>query len=377
MMRTATILLVVFLVGLIALVVSGCLYNEIDLPSCTETIPCLNVPDDPCPDITSDRWISLGLENESVTAIAVHPCNPGIIYAGTQFRFSDGVQGKLFKTTDCGASWDTLVVGGSYRTIQLNPGNPDVMYAVNGGILKSSDAGASWERADEGIHIDTETRVASLAITPQNACQLYAGTGGSFGGDLYKSTDAGASWRLIEGKGLKENRLANGVISLAIDPADPDQVFAGTAWAGDVLRSTDGGDRWETTGLNDTGSLVHSLLIYPTNGTKVYAGLNRDGLHISKNSGKNWDVITNEFLAHTTSIVELEMDELNKVLHVVTTYGDSGGLLAYNFSNGTWKELPVPITDKSFYYSKLNISAFAGKGYKFFGVSGLYAMFDE
>lgn len=196
----STLSLLFIIISLTALL-SGCRYNEPDQPPCAEAIPCQNVPADPCPNITSGRWTSLGLENESVTAIAVHPCNPGIIYAGTQFNFSDGTQGKLFKSTDCGQSWDTLVVGGSYQTIQFSPGNPETIYAVNWDILKSTDGGANWAPAREGIRLDAETGVGTLAINPKNACELYAGTGGFFSGDLYKSGDAGENWQQIFKRG--------------------------------------------------------------------------------------------------------------------------------------------------------------------------------
>jgi len=56
------------------------------------------------------HWQLLGLENETVTAIGLHPKEYHIIYAGTQFDFSAGVQGKLFKSTDCESTWDTLIV---------------------------------------------------------------------------------------------------------------------------------------------------------------------------------------------------------------------------------------------------------------------------
>lgn len=364
--------------GLLALVLHGCGSDALNRQPCAEDLPCLEPAVNACPNVTSDQWTSLGLENEDVTAIAVHPCNPGIIYAGTSRNFSSGVQGKLFKSTDCGQSWDTLAVGGSYRTIRFSPGNPEIIYAVNGSILKSSDGGQTWRSANEGFGLDAETGVSTLVVNPKNACGLFAGTSGFYGGGLYRSDDAGDSWQLIEGKGLKENRLANGVTSLAIAPNDPDHVFAGTTWAGDVLRSTDGGKTWESTELKDTGSLVHALTVDPENRRTIYAGLNREGLHVSRNSGRSWEHVTNDFLADATSVVELEMDSQYKVLYVVTTYEDTGRLLSHNLSSGVWKELPVPIANKSFYYSKLKVHEFEGKVYTYFGLpSGIYARIEE
>lgn len=61
------------------------------------------------------EWEYLGLggkDIDDITAIAVHPCDPQVIYAGSSFNFSDGIQGKLFKSEDGGETWDTLRVGG-------------------------------------------------------------------------------------------------------------------------------------------------------------------------------------------------------------------------------------------------------------------------
>ncbi|MEX1267408.1 MAG: hypothetical protein WEA56_00285, partial [Balneolaceae bacterium] len=80
----------------------------------------------------------------------------------------------------------------------------------------------------------------------------------------------------------------------------------------------------------------------------------------------------------TTNVVDLEIDTKNKILYVVTTYGDSGRVLAYNISSDVWKELPVPVTDKSFYYSKLKVHESGGNVYTYFGLpSGIYVRTDE
>jgi len=278
------------------LVLSGCSNDNLAQRPCAETTTCSQPVTNTCAgkNIASDKWTSLGLENESITAIAVHPCNPGIIYAGTQYNFSAGTQGKLFKTTDCGQSWDTLAVGGSYRTIQLQPGNPDVVYAVNGGILKSTNGGQTWQQANEGIDLDAETGVGSLAINPKNACILYAGTSGFYGGNLYKSTNAGKNWQRVQPLGLKKNRLRSGVTSLAINPNNPDEVYAGTALSGDVLHSFNGGITWLPTGLVDTGSIVDDLLVISRN-DKVIAGIRFSGFFYTINRGNSWEILSENF----------------------------------------------------------------------------------
>ena len=97
-----------------------------------------------------------GVNHDDITAIAVHPCDSQVIYAGSSFNFSDGIQGKLFKSEDGGATWDTLRVGGYYSEIVISPANPDMVYVAHSGaagrtgagVLKSTDGGQTWQGED-------------------------------------------------------------------------------------------------------------------------------------------------------------------------------------------------------------------------------------
>lgn len=147
----------------------------------------------PCTNISSEEWVSLGLEDETVNAIAVHPDHTGIIYVGTAQSFSAGRQGKNFKSTDCGETWTQIWEGGSISEIVFDPENPSILYANPHGVIKSKDGGNTWVRKDEGLILDFETRVFTLAIDPINTNRVYAGTGGFGKGWLYYSRNGGDS----------------------------------------------------------------------------------------------------------------------------------------------------------------------------------------
>ena len=67
----------------------------------------------------------LGLEGESVQAIAVHPNNPNIIYAGSYET--------LRKSNDGGESWLLLASGTlSVTDIEINPIFPDTFLVALG-----------------------------------------------------------------------------------------------------------------------------------------------------------------------------------------------------------------------------------------------------
>lgn len=237
---------------------------------------------------TTPAWEYLGLDEptvSSIQALAVHPIDAEILFAGSISNFSEGIQGKLFHSTDGGASWDTLLVGGSFQDVQFDPQDPETVYALPHGIVKSTDGGATWSDVSEGIRLDWETRVASLAIDPLDSEVLYAGTAGFFGGALYKSTDGGSSWQVIVSS--EERMGLSGVISLAIDPSDPKVLYAGTAQIGAVYKSTDAGMTWTQTGLGETGRLIDFVSVSPPEGT-VYSAVRFDGVFRSHDGGMSW-----------------------------------------------------------------------------------------
>jgi photosystem II stability/assembly factor-like uncharacterized protein len=159
-----------------------------------------------------DRWTPLGPEGGTVLALAADPASPGTVYAGT-----DG-----------------------------------------GGVWKSTDGGSTWRSASEGL---AAPDVFSLAVAPG---AVWAGTNGG----IYKSTDAGATWRRVWSESDNPLSIANWIMSLAVDPADPDIVWAGSE-RGRILKTTDGGEFWQLS-LEYFGR-VRSILVDPTNPQTVYA----------------------------------------------------------------------------------------------------------
>ena len=195
-----------------------------------------------------------------VSALAINPGSPSILYAGTQV-------GAVFKSTDSGTTWsDTgLQAAGGVTTLTIDPSSPDTLYAGiddffgGGGLFKSTDGGSTWRSINMGLN----SEVDALAIDGTNPTTLYAGGGGG----AFTSTDGGSTWRSI-------NTGLNGesVLALAIDPTIPTTLYAATRDDG-VFKSTDGGDSWGRTGLAVPFTPnVHALAIDPTSPTTLYAG---------------------------------------------------------------------------------------------------------
>lgn len=109
------------------------------------------------------KWEFLGLENETIISIATHPNDERIIYAGSSYDFSAGHMGKLFKSTNSGKTWDTLIIGQplfNFRDIVIDPIHPETMYTIPLPVLKSTNGGKTWFDISNGIRIDWETRAS-------------------------------------------------------------------------------------------------------------------------------------------------------------------------------------------------------------------------
>ncbi|MBI4319645.1 MAG: DUF11 domain-containing protein [Chloroflexi bacterium] len=189
-------------------------------------------------------WSQRGSPDASqVRGVGVDATNPAVVYATTS--------SKAFKSTDGGATWaDISPVGGSdFRAAAVNPHNPSIVMLgsmANGGgrLYKSSDAGASWttvlsESYNSWIQFhptDPNTvyiqgrrstdggltwsgfgiRGGGLAVDATNPNIIY---GGSTQG-VHKSTDNGATWQEVN-TGLEEMM----VLDVRQNSQDPNNFF--------------------------------------------------------------------------------------------------------------------------------------------------------
>ena len=311
-----------------------------------------------------EQWHSLGLKNETVTAIAVDPKNTNIIYAGTLYDYSAGINGKLFKSIDGGITWDTLLVGGGYSEILIDPLNTNIIYALPGTIIKSKDGGQTWQSIIDGIYLDFETRLRSLAMNPKDPNELYAGTAGFFGGNLYKSNDGGLHWNKVG-----DDSLRDGVICIAIDPVDSRNVYTGTADRGILWKSSDAGATWFRTELGEIGT--HDIYIDSQTPARVYAGMNRLGIFKSENGGMNWENFS-QGLPQDCNVMKIRKYNYSR-LFVNATFGEEGGIYEYSYLQNQWVKIGINNLQVQYYYSDLEVSSNPDRLY-FGGHGGIYVM---
>lgn len=321
------------------------------------------------------NWQLLGLETETVTAIAVHPTNPCIIYAGSAYDFSAGHLGKLFKSTNSGKTWDTLLVGQPlfmFRDIAIDPIHPETVYTIPLPVLKSTNGGKTWFEIINGIYVDWETRVQSLVIDPLNTNILYCGTGGFFGGGFYKSTNGGKNWIDIS----RGDTLREGVVSIAIDPGNSNIIYAGTAMNGRLWKTTDAGDTWTLTGLGETSQMINDILINPINSQIIFAGISEIGIWKTEDGGNTWFQYNNGLSDSIKNAMKIIMRRTSSELFLIHStpdnYGmwDNGGI--YKKSNDDEPWLKIGINNlRRYYYSDIKLSN--NENMIYFGSQGFYS----
>lgn len=199
----------------------------------------------PCP-----SWRSIGPGNVPgrITALALHPSNPSVLYAGT-------AGGGIFKTGNGGASWVpqwtqqlSLAIGG----VAIAPSNPDVVYAATG----------EW-----GLIF-----LAGLDMP---------------GVGVYKTSDGGGDWDLLA---PIPSRYTN---AIAVDPTDPDRVYVAGNRA--LHRTRDGGTTWDVAAGKLYGIFdgeVSEVVVDTTEPLRLYVGVQHDAVYRSKDGGATFQKLS-------------------------------------------------------------------------------------
>ncbi|MDQ7040714.1 MAG: T9SS type A sorting domain-containing protein, partial [Rhodothermus sp.] len=238
-------------------------------------------------------------------ALAIHPSNPDIVYAGGDIE-------GLWKTTDGGATW-TFV----NNNLATGPWTPDV-YNI---------------------------RQIKFDLNDSTYNTLYIAT--SIG--LFKTTNGGRIWLLAFPDTFYNEVDFISVYSVAIDPSDPYTIFVGTEGGG-LHRTTNGGATWSAlpVPMADT-TIVYDIYIDPTSpvGNRIlYVGTS-DGVFKSTDHGNSWS-------ARNTGLPHKEVWRLKGVINqgqpilflTLVTHGTpgnpasfQGGIFRSTDGASRWKDI--------------------------------------
>ncbi len=267
-------------------------------------------------DERSPTWEAIGPKNIGgrTLCLAVNPLDTNILWLGS-------ASGGIWKSTTAGRgveAWQRVETGFpvlGVSAIAIDPSDPKIMYAGTGevynlensapnvairvtrgtygiGILKSEDGGLSWYKSLDWGYGQLRG-VQDIKINPLRPETVLAATTEG----LLRSWDSGSSWHTIHNKSM--------AVDIEIDPSDTSRIFVTHGSLDDqsvsgVYRSVNGGANFIklAAGLPGSYSGKTLLTICPTQPNVLYASVGeafaQNGLFKSSNGGNTWTKVSSE-----------------------------------------------------------------------------------
>lgn len=294
-----------------------------------------------------------------ITALAVAPSQPQIVYAGTGSIFGSEYSSGIWKSTDAGANWQSaeLQDAGAITALLVDPHDPGLVLAATRGIahhqggargvFRSTDGGKTWHAVLEAGPEYGATGIAWAYDNPRvvfaTVAQTYRAPGASGSAlrnpgatSLYRSDDEGITWSRASGRdqpkvigpiavanhthsqrlymltstGLYRSDDGGASWSLGtktiytsskqvlVDPGNPDVVYTmGTA----VYRSTDGGHTLVAFKGAPGGDDPNQWWIDPSDSAHIIYGGDQ-GASISLDGGRSWSLWYNQATAEVYKV---------------------------------------------------------------------------
>jgi len=204
-----------------------------------------------------------------VTAIAVHPTNPNIVYVGT-------AQGGVYRTTDGGTSWTPLMDAAlslSIGSVTIDPTDPtnvlvgtgegnlsiDSFFGVGLYIIKNADSASPlltgpFNQSGAAVDVFTNRSIAKILVSPTDHNVVFLATTSGVGGvagdvgpvlparNLYRSTNAFSASPTFASLGVVAANVNTIVTSALFDPNDPNillcSIYGFVSGQGGIYRTT-------------------------------------------------------------------------------------------------------------------------------------------
>ncbi|MBN1301900.1 MAG: DUF11 domain-containing protein [Melioribacteraceae bacterium] len=212
------------------------------------------------------NWTLFGSFPEQEIIWTLEGNGAGNIFAGT-------IGGRIYKTTNGGASWISVQAPTTTNITVLEvTSTGDIYVGTDGGLYYSLDGGSTWNTSPSSPNYVRDIQIDELTG------DMYVGTWG-FG--VYKSTNNGVTWNQIN-NGLEPFLVVNSVAT------DGNSHLYAATFGGGIFKSINGGTSWFNTNLGY--AFVWDLDV--TSNDNVYAATYGGGVFRSTNAGSSWDDIT-------------------------------------------------------------------------------------
>lgn len=198
-------------------------------------------------------------EKHNITALAMLPSKPAIIYAGTN-------RGHILFSEDYGRSWRTITrLTGAVKKLAVHPAGDNIIYAglAGAGLAQSLDSGQNWKvLSQELAQFAGAGNFRDFVFTPTGLIYGY-------GNGLLRSLDQGEHWVALP---LISSGQDTNIYSLAANPQNPLEIYYGTRST--FYHSLDGGFNWIPRSLPTTKTPL-TILINPEDPAMIYLGVGR------------------------------------------------------------------------------------------------------
>ena len=266
-------------------------------------------------------WQVIGLEHETVRALAQASSNPKILVAGSL--------SGVYRSMDEGANWERITPANhddlkNFASVAFDPRDENIIYAGTHHLpWKTTNGGKDWFPIGNGMIDDSD--VSSIVIDPANPESVYA----TASSGVYHSVNAAQNWTKYKGIPFVFRRTQ----LIRQDPLHSDTLYAGTTSG--LWKTTNEGAEWTRVTPGDW--VIHAIVIDPKNPQHLIMGTEREGVQMSENGGTTFASANVGF--HHQHIQDFAMDPDRPERALVVLTFDTQEFLATGDGGTTWYPL--------------------------------------
>lgn len=270
-------------------------------------------------------------------------------------------------------------MSGRITAIAVDPTHPEVIYAgaASGGVWRSKSGGTRWEPIFDKAPTQS---VGSIAVSPRNPDEIWVGTGEgnprnsqNFGAGIFKTINGGKDWVCM---GLQNTRTIHRVV---LHRDNPDVIFAaslGSAYGPTedrgVFKSADGGKTWKKILYVSDLTGCADLVADPQNPNKLFAAMweyrrwpwffksggKGSGLYVSYDAGETWEKRTDKDGLPEGELGRIGLAVAKSNPDVVYALVEAKENALYKSTDGgrNWRKMADKgMGDRPFYYSEIYV----------------------